>query len=138
MQGDIQLVNIRPALGHDARAPTARVIGDKNADMNKWLLARAFPPKAAASGAPLPMSARDFSEDDELDQKVQNIIAASASNISRGKDRHGLFPYKYVLWGGGEELKMATMNSLSSPIIVGPSLGWSGMRRFRPKLSHIL
>lgn len=110
-QDDIQLVNIRPTQGHEPRPYSASINHDKNADMNNWIIGRAFQPKSAATGAPLPMSARDFTEDDELDRKVQTILAASATNISRGKDRQGLFPYKYVF--RGEELKMATMNSLS-------------------------
>lgn len=106
-----QSVNIRPPSGDLAAAPSGLISGDKNAEMNQWIIGRAFPAKPAALGAQFPMSARDFSDHDDLDRKVQNIIATSATNISRGKDRQGLFPYKYVF--RGEELRMASMNSLT-------------------------
>lgn len=48
-------------------------------------------------------------DDDDLDHRV--ILANSATNIARGNTRLGLFPFKYVF--RGEDLKRATMNSLS-------------------------
>lgn len=110
-QQHIQHVNIRPPCTDTGVMQSGPITKDKNTDMNQWIIGRAFPTKPAAPGSQLPMSAREFGEQTDLDRKVQTIIANSATNISRGKDRQGLFPYKYVF--RGEELKMATMNSLS-------------------------
>lgn len=84
---------------------------DKNKDMNQWLINKALTLQPATATHAMPMSIRDMQDDDDLDMRVQNILANTASTIARGNARPGLFPYKYVF--RGDDLKRATMNSLS-------------------------
>lgn len=84
---------------------------DKNKDMNQWLINKALALQPASTSQMMPMSTRDFHDDDDLDMRVQTILANTASGIARGNARPGLFPYKYVF--RGDDLKRATMNSLS-------------------------
>lgn len=84
---------------------------DRHKDMNQWVINKALALQpAATSSHTMPMSVRDLHDDDDLDVRVQNILANTASGIARGNARPGLFPYKYVF---RDDLKRATMNSLS-------------------------
>lgn len=107
-----QNVNIRPALVQTVTGGMAPVLVDKNKGMNQWLINQAAALQPTFSSAQLPTSVRDFHDDDDLDSRVQALLATSASNIARGNPtRPGLFPFKYVF--RGEDSKKVTMNSLS-------------------------
>lgn len=78
--------------------------------MNQWVINKALALQPASSTQHMPLSVRDLHDDDDLDLRVQTILANTASGIARGNARPGLFPYKYVF---RDDLKRATMNSLS-------------------------
>lgn len=79
--------------------------------MNKWLLEKSAGLQPSFSSPALPMSAKDFIDDDILEHRVQSILANTSTTVSRGNARSGIFPFKYVF--RGDDLKCAATNSLT-------------------------
>lgn len=84
---------------------------DPNYDMNAWLLAAAPAAPTFPGSQHLPMSAKDFTHNEHLEEQVSQIIESTANTLARGNVRPGLFPYKYVR-RGPEKIK-ATINSVT-------------------------
>lgn len=108
---EFQPVNIRPSPQTRAAKTAPNVTGDKNKEMNQWLVNNVLPSKTVPSNTRLPISARDMIGNDGLEQAANTILASAATNISRGNARQGLFPFKYIF--RGDDIKCAPMNSLS-------------------------
>lgn len=89
-----------------AKQPTSA-----NYDMNAWLLAATAPPPPFPGSHHLPMSANDFSHNEQLEEKVSHIIETTANTLARGNVRPGSFPFKYVR--RGPDQTKATINSLT-------------------------
>lgn len=104
-------VNIRPAQNTAPAQVPAASTSDKGFEMNKWLLERSVGLQPSFSSNTLPLSVKDFMNDNVLDQRFKSILANATTNVSRGNVRHGLFPFKYVF--RGDDLKCAPMNSLT-------------------------
>lgn len=107
-----QDVNIRPPLlDINPSRPSGGNL-DKNLEMNQWIVNKAMANHTGGASR-FPMSARDVMYDELLKQRAQNILASARANITRGYVRRMLemFPFKYVF--RGDELKCATMNSLT-------------------------
>lgn len=80
-------VNIRPTLPLPQNSARNLPTSDKNTEMNRWLLENSAGLQPSFSSRSLPMSARDFSDDQALDQRVHSILANAASTVSRSNVR---------------------------------------------------
>lgn len=68
-------------------------------DFNSWLLSKTPAMNPQFSQHCMPMASRDLQSNLEIEARVPQIIATSATNISKGTSPHRLFPFKYVSRG---------------------------------------
>lgn len=81
-------------------------------DFNSWLLSKTPAMNPQFSQQYMPMASRDFHNNSDIDARVHQIIANSATNIAKGTSQQGLFPFKYVT--RGHDKVKPTINSITA------------------------
>lgn len=79
-----------------------------------WLIAQALGPQTTVPAPPkqfLPTSAAGIHYDEDMEEKVNQILTSTAHHLTMGPGKTGLFPHKYV--SRGPDRKRPTFNMLS-------------------------
>lgn len=79
---------------------------------NSWLLDKTPAMNPMFQGQRMPLASTDMIYNDEIDARVHQILASSASNLSKGTSLQGFFPFKYIK--RGRDKICASINSVTA------------------------
>lgn len=94
---------------HEVPAAILPVHQNVNNDTSAWLTDEIQ--LVQPSSHPLPLSSRDFSQNDNIDDQVQHILATMAHHLVKGNRNEKNFPCKYII--KGPDRKPANVNTVS-------------------------